>query len=49
VLRHGGGGEAASLICGAFEFEGSHVKSFLDVLPEWIRVRQDERAGNEWL
>jgi AraC-like DNA-binding protein len=49
VLRHGGGGEAVNLMCGAFEFEGSHAKSFLDVLPEWIRVRQDERAGNQWL
>jgi AraC-like DNA-binding protein len=49
VLRHGGGGNAANLLCGAFEFEGPHAQSFLRVLPEWIRVRKDEPRGNEWL
>jgi AraC-like DNA-binding protein len=49
VLRHGGGGEATNLICGAFQFDGPDTKWFLDVLPEWIRVRKDERRGNEWL
>ena len=49
VLRHGGGGQAANIICGAFEFAGPHATSFLTVLPEWIRVRKDERHGNEWL
>jgi AraC-like DNA-binding protein len=49
VLRHGGGGEASGVICGAFEFEGLQAKSFLTVLPEWIRVRKDDRRGNEWL
>jgi AraC-like DNA-binding protein len=49
VLRHGGGGRTANLICGGFEFGGPHAMSFLAVLPEWIRVRQDERRDNEWL
>jgi AraC-like DNA-binding protein len=49
VLRHGGGGSAADLLCGAFEFEGPHAQSFLRVFPEWIRVRKDDRRGNEWL
>ena len=49
VLRHGGGGRATELICGAFEFEGPDTKSFLAVLPEWIRVQKDEPRGNEWL
>ena len=49
VLRHGGGGRAASLICGAFEFGGPLAKSFLAVFPEWIRVPRGERGGNEWL
>src|SRR4029453_18475775 len=49
VLRHGGGGRATDLICGAFEFDGPDTKSFLGVLPEWIRVQKDERRGNEWL
>jgi AraC-like DNA-binding protein len=37
------------MICGSFEFEGQQAKSFLTVLPEWIRVRRVERGGNEWL
>ena len=49
VLRQGGGGRAASLICGAFEFGGPLAKSFLAVFPEWIRVPRGERGGNEWL
>jgi len=49
VLRHGGGGTAANLLCGAFEFESPHAQSFLSMLPKWIRVSKDERGGNEWL
>ena len=49
VLRHGGGGKAANLLCGAFEFEGLHAQSFLRVFPEWIRVRKNDLPGNEWL
>jgi AraC-like DNA-binding protein len=49
VLRHGGGGDVTSLLCGAFEFESPLAQSFLSVLPKWIRVRKDERHGNEWL
>jgi AraC-like DNA-binding protein len=49
VLRHGGGGDVTSLLCGAFEFQSPQARSFLTVLPEWIRVRKDERRGNEWL
>jgi AraC-like DNA-binding protein len=49
VLRHGGGGEAVHLICGAFEFASAQAKTFLSVLPQWIRVQGDERARHEWL
>jgi len=49
VVRHGGGGRATNLLCGAFEFESPHAQSFLTVLPRWIRVMKDERRGNEWL
>jgi AraC-like DNA-binding protein len=49
VLRHGGGGDATSLLCGAFEFESPQARSFLRVLPDWIRVRKDAHRGNEWL
>jgi AraC-like DNA-binding protein len=49
VLRHGGGGNATNLLCGAFEFAGPLAQSFLTVLPEWIRVRKDDRGEKEWL
>jgi AraC-like DNA-binding protein len=49
VLRHGGGGEAVNLICGAFDFGSPSARSFLSVLPEWIRVQRHKREGNEWL
>jgi AraC-like DNA-binding protein len=49
VLQHGGGGRAANLICGSFEFGGPQAKFFLAVLPDWIRVKKDERQVNEWL
>jgi AraC-like DNA-binding protein len=48
VLRHGGGGAVTNLLCGAFEFESPRARSFLAVLPPWIRVRRDDRLGNEW-
>jgi AraC-like DNA-binding protein len=49
VLRHGGGGRAARMICGAFEFGSPQATSFLTMLPEWIRVQKHERSGNQWL
>jgi len=49
VLRHGGGGDAADLICGPFEYERTHARPVLSMLPEWIRVKKDERLGNAWL
>ena len=49
VLRHGGGGAATSVICGSFDFESLQARSFLAVLPDWIRMKKDERAENEWL
>jgi AraC-like DNA-binding protein len=49
VLRHGGGGQTAHLTCGSFEFGGPQARSFLAVLPDWIRMRKDERRENEWL
>jgi AraC-like DNA-binding protein len=49
VLRHGGGGRAAKMICGAFEFGSPQATSFLTMLPKWIRVQKHERRGNQWL
>jgi len=49
VIRHGAGGSATNLICGAFEFQGPQAAVSLAVLPQWIRVPKRERHANEWL
>lgn len=49
VIRHGGGGAEAKLICGAFEFQGPQAAASLAILPLWIRVPKRERHANEWL
>jgi AraC-like DNA-binding protein len=49
VIRHGAGGAATKLICGAFEFQGPQAAASLAVLPQWIRVPKRERHANEWL
>src|SRR5258708_10956174 len=49
VIRHGAGGAATNLICGAFEFQGPQAAVSLAVLPQWIRVPKRERHANEWL
>src|SRR5262249_15636138 len=49
VIRHGGGGAGAELICGSFVLRGPGADSFLNVLPRSIRVRQRVRHANAWL
>jgi AraC-like DNA-binding protein len=49
VLKHGGGGSAAKIVCGSFEIRGPHAQSFLRVLPEWIRVQTRGRRASAWL
>jgi AraC-like DNA-binding protein len=49
VIRHGAGGPATNLICGAFEFQGPQAAASLEMLPHWIRVPKRERHANEWL
>jgi AraC-like DNA-binding protein len=49
VIRHGAGGPATNLICGAFEFQGPQAEASLAVFPHWIRVPKRERHANEWL
>jgi AraC-like DNA-binding protein len=49
VLKHGGGGAATNIICGSFEIRGAHARSFLSVLPEWIRVETRGRRATAWL
>jgi len=48
LLRLGGGGPEAHVICGAFEFLNDRFAPLLDVLPRWIRVSSRD-GGDEWL
>jgi len=45
VIRHGGGGAAAQLLCGGFEFEGPTDHPVLTQLPEVLHIRRDRGAG----
>jgi len=49
VITHGGGGTAAEIICGSFQFLGPDARAFLAGLPEWIRVTTTQGGASEWL
>ena len=49
MIKYGAGGPETTLICGAFEFQGSRANSSLAVLPQWIRVPKRESHANQWL
>ena len=49
VIRHGGGGAAARLLCGAFEFQGPYAPASLAAFPMYIRVPNSARRDSEWL
>lgn len=48
LLRHGGGGDEAQLICGAVRVEDPAALQVVGKLPEMI-VMQTDAPGNEWL
>ena len=45
VIRHGGGGAVAQLLCGGFEFEGPTDHPVLAQLPEVLHVDRERGAG----
>jgi AraC-like DNA-binding protein len=45
VIRHGGGGASAQLLCGAFEFEGPTDHPVLAQLPEVLHVDRERGAS----
>ncbi len=49
LLRYGGDGERALLICGGVWFAGPVAHPLLEQLPEVLVLRHDERPGEEWL
>lgn len=49
VLRHGGGGEEATLICGVVRFDHPAARHLIDVLPAMIHVEGAESPQLEWI
>jgi AraC-like DNA-binding protein len=49
ILRHGGGGAATTLICGAVRFEHPAVDNLIAILPEVIRVRASDPLQSDWI
>jgi AraC-like DNA-binding protein len=45
VIRHGGGGSVAQLLCGAFEFEGLTDHPVLAQLPEVLHIDRERGKG----
>lgn len=49
LLRHGGGGPEARMICGAFLFEGSEGHPLLSLLPPVVHVPAEAGRQGGWL
>jgi len=49
ILRHGGGGEPTSLICGAVRFDHPAARDLLRLLPHVIRVEAWSSPQAEWM
>ncbi|MEV6277882.1 AraC family transcriptional regulator [Nocardia sp. NPDC051832] len=49
ILRHGGGGTPATVICGAVRFDDPAARHLLELLPEVIRVRRTDSPQGAWI
>jgi AraC-like DNA-binding protein len=49
VLRHGGGGTAATAICGVVRFDHPAAEQLLRLLPRWIKVDAWSSPEMEWI
>jgi AraC-like DNA-binding protein len=49
ILRHGGGGAATSLVCGAVRFDHPAARQLVTLLPSVILVRASASPRQEWL
>lgn len=48
ILRHGGGGESAKVICGVVKFGHPVAKALIEMLPEIIRIDASSGSGTDW-
>lgn len=49
VLRHGGGGAATSVICGAVRFDHPAAHRLVKLLPAMIRVEEGSAQQRDWI
>jgi len=49
ILRHGGGGSATSLVCGAVRFDHPAAQHLVNLLPGMIHVRASTSPQSEWM
>ena len=49
ILRHGGGGEPTTLICGAVRFDHPSAHNLVAILPQLIHVEHTGSAQSDWL
>src|SRR3974390_3529685 len=49
ILRHGGGGAATTLVCGAVRFEHPAAHHLVKLLPRVIRVEASASPQMEWM
>ncbi|HSL66378.1 MAG TPA: AraC family transcriptional regulator [Gaiellaceae bacterium] len=49
LLRHGGGGSPATLICGAVRFDHPAARNLVAILPPVVLVEASESPQREWL
>ena len=49
ILRHGGGGDPTTLICGAVRFDHPSAHNLVTILPPLIHVEHTGSAQSDWL
>lgn len=49
ILRHGGGGAATSLVCGAVRFDHPAARHLVDLLPKVIHVEASSSPQSDWM
>ena len=49
ILRHGGGGDPTTLICGAVRFDHPSAHNLVAILPQLIHVEHTGSAQSDWL
>lgn len=49
ILRHGGGGAATMLICGAVRFDHPAATNLVEILPNIILIEASNSASREWM